>query len=111
MIKKPEICETMEEVRDGVDAVDAAICQLLGDRFRYMAAAARIKSSRESIRDEKRKAQVIENAKAAARANGVPEPLAAALWEMLIESSIAYEMALFGTRQTPISPAPPPQSA
>lgn len=110
MTKKPELCETMAEVRDGVDAVDAEIARLLGNRFRYMAAAARIKSSRDSIRDEDRKAQVIENAKAAARANSVPEPLAAALWEMLIESSIAYEMALFDARQASVSPAQPQRS-
>ena len=42
-----------------------------------------------------RKAQVITAVKDAARANTVPEPLVAALWEMLVESSIAYEMALF----------------
>lgn len=95
----PESCETMEEVRAGVDAVDAAIASLLGERFRYMAAAARIKTLRETVRDEDRKAQVIENAKANARANGVPEPLAAALWEMLIESSIEYELALFDAKR------------
>ena len=41
-----------------------------------------------------RKAQVIDNAKRNARDAGVPEPLAAALWEMLVESSISYEMTL-----------------
>lgn len=95
----PESCTTMEEVRAGVDAVDAAVSALLGERFRYMAAAARIKSQRETVRDEERKALVIENAKANARANGVPEPLAAALWEMLVESSIEYELALFDAKR------------
>jgi isochorismate pyruvate lyase len=95
----PESCTTMEEVRAGVDAVDAAIAALLGERFRLMAAAARIKTDRDTVRDEDRKAQVIENAKANARASGVPEPLAAALWEMLIESSIEYELALFDAKR------------
>jgi isochorismate pyruvate lyase len=95
----PESCTSMQEVRAGVDAVDAAIASLLGDRFSYMAAAARIKTRRETVRDEDRKAQVIENAKTNARAYGVPEPLAAALWEMLIESSIEYELALFDAKR------------
>jgi isochorismate pyruvate lyase len=97
-ILPPETCATMPEVRAGVDAVDAQIIALLGTRFGYMRAAARIKSERSAVRDEERKASVIAAAKAAARASAVPEPLVAALWEMLVESSIAYEMALFDTK-------------
>ena len=38
---------------------------------------------------------MITDVKDAARANTAPEPLVAALWEMLVERSIAYDMALF----------------
>jgi isochorismate pyruvate lyase len=85
----------MTQVRAGVDAVDAQIIALLGRRFGYMGAAARIKTDRNTVRDEERKASVIAAAKAAARQAAVPEPLIAAMWEMLVESSIAYEMAVF----------------
>ncbi len=95
MTIQPEHCTNMIEVRAGVDAADTAIVALLGQRFGYMAAAARIKTDRTKVRDETRKAEVIANAKAEARAQGVPEPLVAAIWEMLVESSIAYETALF----------------
>jgi isochorismate pyruvate lyase len=88
----------MTEVRAGVDAVDHDLVALLSRRFGYMAAAARIKSDPAAVRDEARKAEVIDNAKAHARAGGVPEPLVAALWEMLVESSIAYEDVLFGAK-------------
>lgn len=94
----PETCQTMAEVRAGVDAVDARIVALLATRFGYMRAAARIKTDRHAVRDEARKASVIAAAKDAARADGVPEPLVAAMWEMLVESSIAYEMALFDAK-------------
>ena len=88
----------MTEVRAGVDAVDHDLITLLSRRFGYMAAAARIKTNPAAVRDEARKAEVIENVKAHARAGGVPEPLVAALWEMLVESSISYEDALFGAK-------------
>jgi isochorismate pyruvate lyase len=91
----PDDCQTMAQVRAGVDAVDAQIVVLLGTRFAYMRAAARIKTDRNAVRDEDRKASVIAAAKEAAREAGVPEPLVAALWEMLVESSIAYELAIF----------------
>ncbi|MBK9587160.1 MAG: chorismate mutase [Sphingomonadales bacterium] len=95
MIKDPQDCMTMAEVRAGVDHVDEALINLLGQRFGYMAAAARIKDDRNKVRDEVRKAQVIDNAKRHARDVGVPEPLVAALWEMLVERSISYEAMLF----------------
>lgn len=95
----PENCTTMAEVRAGVDATDAEIVTLLGRRFGYMAAAARIKTERAAIRDEARKAQVIENARVQARAHGVPDVLVAELWNRLVEGSIAYEMALFEARE------------
>jgi isochorismate pyruvate lyase len=99
MIRAPEQCETMAEVRAGVDAVDRELIVLLAQRFGYMRAAARIKTERSAVRDEDRKDAVIAAAKAAARASAVPEPLVAALWEMLVESSIAYELALFDARE------------
>ncbi|QLC26809.1 chorismate mutase [Parasphingopyxis algicola] len=85
----------MTEVREGVDAIDRALVALMARRFGYMEAAARIKPSRETVRDEQRKADVIANVKAHAAELGVPVPLAAALWEMLVESSIAYEFVRY----------------
>ncbi len=98
MTNDPSLCSTMAEVRAGVDSVDHDLAALLGRRFGYMAAAARIKTDPAAVRDETRKAQVIENVKAHAHAYGVPEPLAAALWELLVESSIAHEQALFAAK-------------
>ena len=91
-------CQTMHDVRVGVDAVDRELVALLARRFAYMDAAARIKSTREAIRDEARKAVVIANAVAHARAAGLPETVIAALWERLVEASIAYELAAFDRR-------------
>lgn len=85
-------CQTMQEVRAGVDALDQELVALLARRFTYMDAAARIKARRESVRDEARKAQVIANAAAAASAAGLPQGLAETLWEALVEASIAHEL-------------------
>ncbi|MBC7519857.1 MAG: chorismate mutase, partial [Sandarakinorhabdus sp.] len=74
------------------DAIDAEIVALLAVRFGFMDAAARIKPSRDAVRDEARKAQVIANAEAAAAAAGLPPGLAAILWESLVEASIDHEM-------------------
>ena len=89
---EPNKCFDMTEVRAGVDAVDTALIGLLARRFSYMDAAARIKPSRSDVRDEGRKAQVIGNVNAAAATTGVPVHLVAALWDLIVEASIAHEL-------------------
>lgn len=87
----PQACTTMAEVRDGVDRLDAAIVALLAERFRFMEAAARIKPGREAVRDEWRKTDVIAKVRAAAEGENAPVERVAALYDALVESSIAFE--------------------
>jgi isochorismate pyruvate lyase len=96
----PHQCQTMIEVRAGVDATDAALIALLETRFGYMRAAARIKADRNVVRDEARKAQVIAQAVALGEAAGIPAQHISAVWEELVEQSIAYELGVWdATRQ------------
>lgn len=94
-ITQPDDCATMDEVRAGVDATDRELMVLLDRRFGYMRAAARIKPTRESVRDEARKAAVIAAAGADAAARGLPREAIEALWEQLVEASIAYEFEVW----------------
>lgn len=87
----PEACATMADVRQGVDATDAELVFLLARRFGYMRAAARIKPERGVVRDEVRKAEVIANVERHAAAAGLPPERLAAVWNELVEQSIAYE--------------------
>ena len=88
----PEDCVTMTDVREGVDALDAELWRLLGRRFGYMRAAARIKAERDAVRDDARKGEVVAEARAAAAREGVPDWVAERLWSELVELSIAYEL-------------------
>lgn len=89
--KTPDLCETMTDVRAGVDEVDRALVALLVRRFAYMDAAARIKSERAAVRDEARKAQVLDNVAHAAAAAGLDADRLRAVWDVLVEQSIAHE--------------------
>lgn len=93
-----EDCQTMPEVRAGIDALDAELIALLARRFAYMRAAARIKSSRDAVRDEARKDEVIANAVALAGAEDLPTELIGQLWEQLVEGCIAYELGEWDKR-------------
>ncbi len=99
ILSGPE-CNTMAEVRAGVDQVDRELIALLARRFAYMDAAARIKPERGHVRDETRKAAVIANARAAAETAGLPADAVAELWDRLVEASIAYELVQFDARVT-----------
>lgn len=92
---KPTACETMAEVRYGIDRLDEQIVALIGERFRYMDAAARIKPDRDTVRVEWRKSEVIENARSHARAANVPDEVIGDIYERLVEGSIAYEFDRF----------------
>ena len=83
----------MAEVRAGVDAVDMALIEMLTRRFGYMDAAARIKSDRNLVRDEARKAQVITNVELAALQAGLPVEAITDIWDTLVEASIDYELS------------------
>ena len=91
----PAECRSMAEVRQSVDRLDEQIVALLAERFRYMEAAARIKPGREQVRDEWRKADVLAKVRGAAVAAGAPVERIAALYEALVESSIAFEFDRF----------------
>ena len=88
----PDDCLTMSEVRAAVDTLDRELVALVARRFAFMRAAARIKPTRDAVRDEARKASVIAAARAEAHRLGAPAEQIAALWEALVESSIAYEL-------------------
>jgi isochorismate pyruvate lyase len=91
----PAECATMDDVREGVDAVDRALLQLLQRRFGYMDAAARIKPARGAVRDEWRKADVHAKVRAEADRLGLPADRIERVWEELMEQSIAYEFERF----------------
>lgn len=82
----------MAEVRAGVDETDRELVTLLERRFGYMRAAARIKQERGAVRDATRKAAVIEAVRRQAAEAGLPAEDLAAIWDKLVESSIAYEL-------------------
>ena len=90
--KLPEDCQDMREVRIGVDTTDSELMELLDRRFGYMRAAARIKTDRNVVRDEARKTEVIENARADAEKRDLPAGKIAQIWDDLVETSIAYEL-------------------
>ncbi|MDO9430325.1 MAG: chorismate mutase [Pseudomonadota bacterium] len=91
----PADCETMLDVRKGVDALDRALVLMLAERQRYMDAAARIKVDRHAVLDTARIEDVVTKVKAAAREAGLSEEIAEPVWRTLIDRCIAYEFGVW----------------
>ncbi|HYG27817.1 MAG TPA: chorismate mutase [Caulobacteraceae bacterium] len=93
--RRPADCTTMADVRQGVDAIDRMLVELLAERQGYMDAAARIKTDRGVVRDVARIEDVVAKVKAAAREAGLSEAIAEPVWRTLIDRCIAYEFGVW----------------
>lgn len=87
----PNNCNTMIDVREGVDMLDRELVRLLVIRQGYMDAAARIKQDREAVYDAKRIEDVVEKVLETAEAQGLNPQIAEPVWRKLIERCIAHE--------------------
>jgi isochorismate pyruvate lyase len=93
-------CANMADVRAGIDALDRALVALLAERQGFIEAAARIKSARDTVRDQARIDDVLTKVKAEAERLGLSPAIAEAVWRQLIEASIAHEYIHFDSRQS-----------
>lgn len=103
----PEACETMKDVRAGVDEIDRMLVALITRRQGYMDAAARIKSDRNTVLDEARINDVLAKVKAEAERQGLEWSIAEPVWRKLMERCIAYEFDVWDALRTPEKRAKP----
>ena len=85
----------MAEVRAEIDALDRQIVALLADRLHHIDEAARIKQSREQVRDETRIADVLEKVESEAARLRVDTAVIKAAYRALVEASITHELREF----------------
>ena len=98
MSPKAPKCETMADVRREVDRLDRELVVLLTERQAMMDEAARIKQSRDLVRDEER---VVANVLAEAKKTGLSAAIAEPVWRLLIEKSIEHEFGTFDEIRKP----------
>jgi isochorismate pyruvate lyase len=89
--RKAKDCANMEEVRAEIDRIDAALVDLIGERFTFVDRAWQFKQSPAEARVPWRIQQVIDRVRARAAEQGIPPELAEALWRQMIGWFIQYE--------------------
>jgi isochorismate pyruvate lyase len=90
-VRPPQSCENMEQVRAEIDRLDAALLDLVAERFGYVERAWQLKTRPEEATVPWRIQQVIDRVRARATQRGIPPELAEAMWRQMIGWFIQYE--------------------
>ena len=93
-LKKPDTCQTLEEIRNEIDKIDEYIVSLFGERHKYVEAIVRFKNDKDAIIAKERKEQVILQRKKWAEMKGLNGQTFEKIYTLLVESNIAHEMEL-----------------
>ena len=87
----PDECADMDAVRAQIDRLDAALVDLIAERWSYVDRVWKLKTSPEEATVPWRIQQVVDKVRARAETQGVPPALVEALWRQLIGWGIQYE--------------------
>lgn len=85
-MKTPDSCESLAQVREQIDRIDAQIVQLLAERGGYVLAAARFKANPAEVRAPQRVEQVIARVRTLAEQQGAMPDVVERVYREMIEA-------------------------
>lgn len=91
-MKPPENCASIEDVREGIDALDREIVALIGRRAGYVEAAARFKTDESSVRAPERQKAMSDVRRQWAGEEGLSPEVIEAIFRTLVEYFIQREL-------------------
>jgi isochorismate pyruvate lyase len=87
----PGLCETLDEIREGMDAIDHKIIDLIAERVGYVRAAAKFKTSVTAVAAPERVQAVLNTRRQWAEDAGLSGPVIEALYRDLVAYCISEE--------------------
>lgn len=103
-MKKPEDCEGVEDVRRGIDAIDREIIALIGERARYVEAAARFKKGESDVRAPERQRAMLAECRRWAEEENLDPGVIEKLYRDLVDHFVAREMDRWRSTESRTSP-------
>lgn len=91
-IRPPDDCESIEDVRRGIDALDREIIALIGRRSRYVRAAAAFKRDEAAVRAPERQRAMLQERRRWAEEEGLSPEVIEDLFERLVSYFVNREM-------------------
>jgi chorismate mutase len=92
--KLPGECNSKEEIRQQIDAIDKEIIALFARRFEYVQAIVKFKKDAESVVAQDRKNEVIELRGKWAEESGLDKSTFEEIYRLLIDNNIDKEMEI-----------------
>ena len=97
----PEQCETLDEIRAGMDAIDRRIIDLLALRVAHVKAAAKFKSSADSVAAPDRVHMVLDTRRDWALAAGLDADVVRGLYRDIVTYCVGEEKKHWERSQKP----------
>lgn len=91
-MKSPEECTSLQEIRAEIDRVDRDIIAAFGQRFAYVKAAAKFKTSEATVKSPDRLAAMLQQRREWAAAEGLNPDVIEKLYRDLVAHFIEEEM-------------------
>ena len=98
-MKSPQECQSIQEVRECIDAIDNQVVELLAKRFEYVKAVVPFKQkTAEGIIAQERKEQVLRDRRVLAEKHGLNPDTIEEMYKLLIQYFIDEEMQLLNNQ-------------
>lgn len=97
--KLPSACQTIDEVRSEIDALDRQIISLLGRRFSFVKEIVRFKSNRNEIVARERYDEVIRTRRELAEQHNLSPDVIEQMYRVMIAHNIEEEHKLLDTKK------------
>ncbi len=91
-MKQPEDCASIEDVREAIDGLDRGILGLLGQRARYVAAAARFKTDPKGIQAPERQRAMLARRRGWAEEESLDPDFVEELYGRIVSHFVGREM-------------------
>jgi isochorismate pyruvate lyase len=96
-VKSPNECKNMQDIRTEIDRIDRQVIALLGQRFQYVQAAARFKTSEATVRAPERFQAMLQQRRCWADKEGLAPDAIEKMYSDLVNYFIAEEMRTWKT--------------
>jgi len=94
-MKSPEECQSIEEVRECIDALDREMIRLIRDRLEYARAIVRFKSDEEGIIARPRYESVLRERRKLAMEKGLDPDVIERMYRIMMDYFIEEELKIF----------------
>lgn len=96
-MKNPESCQSIEEIREGIDQIDLQIMRLFAERYAYVKEIVKFKSDESSVIAEDRQKEVIRQRREWAQELGLNPDLFEEMYWTVMRFNVRKELEILNS--------------